>query len=130
MSQWTHVNGCIRIDGIPGYEPDVSSIMGRQAGWDDLLPSEGIPAGSEGSIRYQVLRVGTGCVLFTVPIWGDLRNFGASIAPEIDAWFTRIMTDLPVGSVRDAILRVDIEYGAQYVLVWQDGRVVRIELRA
>jgi len=62
MSQWTHVNAHIRIDGIEGVHKGFNL-------------DENIPCGSEGSLQYKIDKVGTGLVLYNVAIWGDLRDY-------------------------------------------------------
>lgn len=66
MSQWTHVSGCIRIDGLPE----------------------------------------------------DTK--------EIDDWFTRIVQSVPI--LRAAHLLIEVEYGARYMLIAEDGKVERVAL--
>lgn len=128
MSQWTHVSGCIRIDGMPslGLTVDLEKLLGRQRTWEDEHDAENIPKGSEGSIRWKEIRAGDGMVFYTVAIWGDLRDFGPAECEKIDAWFTRIVTT-PSVMFRDAVLHVSPEYHNSYILVLKseiiDGKI-------
>jgi len=82
MSIWTHVVGCIRIDGIPGLptkgpnSPEgVERILGPMSlygSWNDCCL---LPIGSEGSLQYRVVVYDKGLPWIAVPIWGDLRDY-------------------------------------------------------
>lgn len=134
MSQWTHVSGCIRIDGMPQIAGtnnpmhDYAAVLGRPSNDDYSLggehgPAENIPAGSEGSIQYHATKAGNGLVWQTVAVWGDLRDFGAEDTPEIDAWFARIVAS-PL-MLRAASLLVEVESGVRYMLIADDEKAVR-----
>ena len=118
MSQWTHVCGCIRYDHIMALlpEPDFPQILGHQFGYDDYDTTwSDIPYGSEGSIRYEVLKTkeGSSISVYTVPIWGDLRDFGEEGVENIRKWFDRVTAE-PL-NVRSAVLLVEVEFGKSYV---------------
>lgn len=138
MSQWTHVSGCIRVDGMPQIIPlsdpshDITGALGIPSS-NDWLPgrryreAKDIPGGSEGSIQYAITDAGNGLVWKTVAIWGDLRDFGIEDTPQIDAWFARIV-DSPL-MLRAAALLVEIEGNSSYLLLAEGkGTVRRIEL--
>ena len=111
MSTWTHVCGCIRIDGIPGLSPgwpeeSVREIIGitcafedNEAAWDKCS----VPCGCEGSLQYEVISAGEGMVLWTVPIWGDLREY--EDISEIKGWFEKIVYSSGL-IIRSAILEI------------------------
>jgi hypothetical protein len=141
MSQWTHVSGVIRVDGIPamGIVPNLESLLGSPSSDDYERPASNIPSGSEGSIQYRVLTVGKGLVFQTVAIWGDLRDFGESDSSEIDAWFEKIVGAARKENIRKSCLMlraahllVEVEGGIRYLLVLNednDDKIIqRIEL--
>lgn len=112
MSQWTHINGCIRIDGIPAIEDiskaDVKKVFGNTCDYDS--PDSqwhlcNVPCGSEGSLQYEILQVGDGMVLYTVPIWGDLRDYDDVEA--IKKWFDKITSSGLM--IRSAVLQIHVE---------------------
>ena len=127
MSQWTHVNGCIRIDGIPNIEDNVDiksirEILGitcRYNSPDKRWKECNVPCGSEGSIQYQIIPAGDGLVLWTVAIWGDLRDFGSKDVKKIRKWFKKITEESGL-SIRSAILEIRIEYGKTIVLRYKE----------
>lgn len=125
MSQWTHVNGCIRIDGIELDDDitspsrgDIEQILGKICGYGEMEDFEVCekcmtPCGSEGSLRYRALKIGKGAVLWTIPIWGDLRDY--QDIEEIKAWFTKIITSGV--TIRNAVIEIEIEYIRHIILV-------------
>ena len=127
MSQWTHVNGCIRIDGIPNIEDNVDiksirEILGitcRYNSPDKRWKECNVPCGSEGSIQYKIIPAGDGLVLWTVAIWGDLRDFGSKDVKKIRNWFKKITEESGL-SIRSAILEIRIEYGKTIVLRYKE----------
>lgn len=135
MSRWTHVSGCIRLDGMPQIMrmPDIEEILGTPSSnlfleheAEPYRTPQNIPSGSEGSIQYAVIDAGTGLVYKTVAVWGDLRDFGAEDASEIDLWFSRIVARWPI--IRAAHLLVEVEYGVRYLLVAEEKDVRRVQL--
>lgn len=136
MSQWTHVSGCIRVDGLPMMtnERQVRSLLGTPSSNPFLETGtyeEGsnIPGGSEGTMQYAITKAGDGMVLFTVAVWGDLRDFGEDDTKEIEAWFARVAAVSPQSGmmIRSAHLLVEVEYGVSFFLIASDGNVQRIE---
>jgi len=119
MSIWTHVAGCIRIDGFidqSGSEDGevtekINSSMGKIINFADKDYTTTIPCGSEGSLKYKWLRndhsgaTNIGQIL----IWGDLRDY--SNVDEIEKWLTEIVTNLDKNHfyLRDGIVSVDVE---------------------
>lgn len=121
MSQWTHINGCLRIDGLPmrGHNyTHVETILGKP--WmfgmplDEVIESS-LPSGSEGSIQYRILEVGTGLVWLTIPIWGDLRDVGESEIEKIVSWFRSVCLHSQLW-IRSGILEIDVE-GATFLTI-------------
>jgi hypothetical protein len=127
MSQWTHVNGCIRIDGIPNIEDNVDiksirEILGitcRYNSPDKRWKECNVPCGSEASIQYKIISAGHGLVLWTVAVWGDLRDFGSKDVKKIRKWFKKITEESGL-SIRSAILEIRIEYGKTIVLRYKE----------
>jgi len=127
MSQWTHVNGSIRIDGIPGIDDKVDiksirEILGVTCRWnspDKRWKDCNVPRGSEGSIQYQIIPAGGGFVLWTVAIWGDLRDFGKEDVKKIRKWFKKV-TEQSGLDIRSAILEVNVEYGKTTILRYKE----------
>ncbi len=124
MSVWTQINGCIRIDGIEVLDPSMNKkvleILGRTCSFED--PEEAwdactVPCGSEGSLQYKVLKVGGGLVLYTVPIWGDLRDYDDE--QEIIDWFNRVTVDNGL-MIRSAVLEYQIGNKAAQVLRYEN----------
>lgn len=107
MSQWTHVAGIIRLDGIGACMVMGSTEFKNRAVVEAVTKALGItydfnssiddcsqcnvPAGSEGSLRYRVLpnseedthSLSWGYAV----IWGDLRDFGMEDVQKIEDWF-------------------------------------------
>lgn len=125
MSIWTHVNGCIRIDGVPQLDlksdvQDVVDIMGNTCDWEDseeIWEKCTVPKGSEGSIQYKILKVGDGMVLWTIPIWGDLRDYDN--VKEIEDWFMGIIANPDVW-IRSAVLEIE---GGEYKVITYKNEV-------
>lgn len=110
MSVWTHVNGSIRIDGIPCFQPDIDEKIvkslgktcdyeSNRAAWDACS----VPCGSEGSIQYAINDAGDGLVYKTVAIWGDLRDYEDIGA--IEKWFRGICESGLM--IRQAVIQVE-----------------------
>lgn len=157
MSQWTHVSGTIRIDGIPNCNSfhsseeesnkqreldmaEIKEILGKpidyhdivEAGYEDIHTK--VPMGSEGSLRYSILpaeKEYTGMVLFTIVIWGDLRDY--SSMKNITDWvLTSVdkITEKLNFYVRDGVLKIDTEYHeAVYLIdfIYRDGTIHKIK---
>lgn len=132
MSQWTHVAGCIRYDWlqIPGVpEMDFDKVLGTPGDLDHMEDIRNIPAGSEGSIQYEVITNSNHSAIaaYNVVIWGDLRGFADGNVPDIKEWFGRAINATfkiwiagkqqemrPM--IRSAVLKIDVEYGPTYIL--------------
>lgn len=109
MSIWTHVVGCIRVDGLPSFGNKVSEledIIGPMCLWDSWNEASTLPKGSEGGLQYKVIEYGTGLPWVVIPIWGDLRNFEYEQIETIKKWWNELMPRL---DVRDAVLRIETE---------------------
>lgn len=135
MSQWSHVNGNIRIDCFGGTEENLDDLrkeiisllgeiktydhVGLFGKWHRECPKSHIPCGSEGSIAYEILKVERG---YNIAIWGDLRNYGKQeVEEEIYEWWGNIMKhkfSSRMALLRDAVLHIDIEYGEDIILLF------------
>ncbi len=117
MSQWTHVTGLIRIESLRGLTVTTESeedILRRRLGkpWSfEDQPVGGIPAGSEGSIQYDIVRTGSQYSLSWgyVVLHGDLRDYDDVHA--IAKWLHYALADLQVETmgVRDMAVSVNVE---------------------
>lgn len=110
MSQWTHVNGSIRVDGIPGMmqKPNLGIIKTWEDGnFDDAT----VPCGSEGSLQYRIYEVGNGLVWLNIQIWGDLRDYDNT--PEIIKWINKSFKGY---IIRSGIIEIDIEFKEKVLL--------------
>lgn len=122
MSQWTHVCGCIRVDAIRGLMGDTPSTLqkklGRIVGYEDEDYETTLPCGSEGSIRYDIIENPdeSAMAAFAIPIYGDLRDY--SNVDEIKKWFNDVCKS--IGLVRDAVISIDVEYGAQEIVRYKE----------
>ena len=155
MSQWTHFIGTIQYNG--NYD-DALKALGKPILWNDAKQLEygtpqykdyytnvwraafknfeagqGIPMGSEGSINWKFSDtsvenenvLGEGAL---IAIEGDLRDFGEN-DDEINrsiAWFEKACQQL---YARDAVLKIDVEFGPVLVIEWDGEKVRRTELR-
>ena len=110
MSQWTHVNCIIRLDGASGLLPDPDTR---------LLD---LPEGSEGGLNSHmwVNPYSSSMARYTLSVFGDLRDFGEKEAKELDEWFTKVC-GLKNNMIRNAVLEVRVEYGIHYTLCCQES---------
>ena len=130
MSQWTHVNGNIRFDYLPigkdkDFECEIKKVLGEIIDYDHVglfgedhpnCPTSHIPCGSEGGINYYIYKSSRG---YNIGVDGDLRDFGEDEVQSIFDWFEIIMKykfESPF-FVREAALYINIEYGADYLLI-------------
>ncbi len=112
MSIWTQVCGCIRIDGIPSIDPMIAErvidALGHTCSFDDgeaVWEACTVPCGSEGSLQYRIIPAGEGLVLYTVAVWGDLRDYDNEL--EIIDWFNDVTRDSGL-MIRSAVLEYQI----------------------
>jgi hypothetical protein len=122
MSLWTHFVGNIRVDGVPNYcgvsIEDIKSILGPISMFDDWEDSI-LPTGSEGSLEYRIIEYYTGIPWVTIPIWGDLRDFGSDDDIEsVKQWWSDTLKKL--AWVRDAVLLIEVEDGKTLTLTHRD----------
>jgi hypothetical protein len=116
MSIWTHVVGCVRVDGLPGIVPKctkeaIRETIGPMSLFDDWNDKSKLPSGSEGSLHYEIIEYDFGLPWIAIPFWGDLRDFDNP--DEIKKWWSELLPKL--GMIRDAVLRVEVEGGNSYI---------------
>lgn len=123
MSVWTHVVGCIRVDGVPSIHPDqdmhtVKKILGPVSTWKHPADTH-LPEGSEGSLQYEIIEYDEGLPWLAIPVWGDLRDFDD--AERIRRWFDLTIDEInKTFMVRDACLRIEVE-GMEPVVLGKSG---------
>lgn len=111
MSQWTHVNGSIRVDTIRRVMPDLDFVSLFKTCTFNSSPEEwaacNVPCGSEGSIQFNIWDNPDKAHLaaYTINFFGDLRDYDDE--KELVKWLQDTCREL--GIVRDAIMSVDIE---------------------
>lgn len=124
MSNWTHVAGIIRVDGIIGSSDmgnEIKRIIGKEVHFDssmdewndfDRNPKEYLPCGSEGTLRMTLWENPnkSSMAAYTVSIFGDLRDHDSPT--EIIKWFRDrvLMLDCISCGVRNACVVADNEY--------------------
>ena len=118
MSNWTHVAGIIRVDGMA--EQDFDKIIGKECLWGspseiwkdaEANPDKYLPMGSEGSLQKSIWEnPDKSCLAsYTISIFGDLRDHYST--SEIIEWFKSKCKEL---WVRNAVITVYNElYGTE-----------------
>jgi len=109
MSQWTHVAGIVRFDGLFNMgmpEPDLGFTCrfdSKEVDWDKC----NVPCGSEGSLDCKMWKNPDNGDLAarTAYIFGDLRDYDN--ADEIIEYFNRIVEGQ---IIRDACYVINVEY--------------------
>ncbi|GAI80691.1 unnamed protein product, partial [marine sediment metagenome] len=91
MSQWTHVAGLVRLDGIgmmKGWTPE-----DEKRELEKVLAASSLPFGSEGPLQYQVQIIFPQNQLCRghIALWGDLRDYGD--VKEIREWFKGLLSN-------------------------------------
>lgn len=119
MSTWTHVVGCIRIDGLPqfnrGGKATVEQLLGPICTFEKWNDESTLPRGSEGGLQYQIIEYDKGLPWLAIPIWGDLRDYDS--AEPIKKWWDETLAKFQI--VRDGILRVAVEGQEPVILVFK-----------
>ena len=114
MSQWTHVSGVIRLDGIDhnNFERNM-----------DRAFNSDIPWGSEGSLNYKAIYTGdigpgyASINIGLVTIWGDLRDKGIETSHEVLDWVQEALECLSNTMFPRAVnILVEIEFGPHYLI--------------
>jgi hypothetical protein len=119
MSAWTHVVGCIRVDGISFLGVSVQKleqVLGPICTFENWRDDSTLPRGSEGGLQYRVIEYDKGLPWVSIPIWGDLRDFDS--ADEIEKWWNETLPKL--GMIRDAVLHIQVEMQEPKILAWKN----------
>ena len=134
MSTWSHVCGCIRIDSFRFPEDEEKEIqkikdtLGKTVDYNSEDWDTDLPLGSEGSLNYEVIvNPERSCLAaYTVPIWGDLRDYDN--VSEIEEWFEKCCKT--VGIIRSAVLQVEVEGYGNVCLSWDfdNGAIKKVDL--
>ena len=124
MSQWTHINGSIRLDGLY-FDQAIDKIplaLGPTCTYDDCEDiwnaaiKFGTPCGGEGSMQHKFVPYGEGnhLALGQIMIWGDLRDKGEETVEEVFAWVNKIQNNLKdIGfHFRNCIIEIEVERGS------------------
>ena len=114
MSVWTHVNCSIRIDAVRINDSGKSKItelkkkLGKIIEWEDLstVPDNPIPNGTEGSLRYQIIKNTDRASLaaYLIIIWGDLRDYNDH--NEVLQYFKSVIEG---EMIRSLVFEIDVE---------------------
>lgn len=131
MSNWTHVAGVIRVDGLRCLddvlgEPNFDEIIGKECLWDsptevwddaDDNPDKYLPMGSEGSLQKSIWINPDKQSMdsYTISIFGDLRDHDN--VKEIIDWFKEKCKKL---WVRNAVITVENEWYDTETWTWTE----------
>jgi hypothetical protein len=130
MSNWTHVAGIIRVDGIRMddiEEIDFDEIIGKECiwgspkeVWKDAVenPNKYLPMGSEGSLQKSIWENPKKDCLdaYTISIFGDLRDHHST--SDIIEWFKEKCKLL---WVRNAVITVCNEWDGMETYTYEEG---------
>ena len=132
MSQWTHVAGLVRLDGIgvmKGWTPE-----DEKRELEKVLTASSLPFGSEGPLQYQVQIIFPQNQLCRghIVLWGDLRDYDD--VKEIRKWFEGLLSNFSFDYylpnqlpffVRAAVMSIDVEFsGRRILLTWNEKKLV------
>ena len=118
MSQWTHVNCSIRIDGLAGLMPvpDLGKTVGF--GHDERAWAEcDVPCGSEGSLQTSLSTSDDPHALarYVATIWGDLRDY------DNEDLIIKYLDRITKGQmVRSGIAVIDVERIGRTIVLFDD----------
>lgn len=131
MSNWTHVAGIIRVDGLRCLDdvlgdPNFDEIIGKECLWEspkeiwddaDDNPDKYLPMGSEGSLQKSIwINPDKDCMdSYTISIFGDLRDHDN--VKEIIDWFKEKCKKL---WVRNAVITVENEWYGTETWTWTE----------
>lgn len=125
MSQWTHINGAVRIDSLSNH---INIPLGEQFGYENYPKDpdqRNIPYGSEGSLRYSRVITGNNTSLnkVTYVFWGDLRDYD-----DVDELINYFKTRFSGHMIRSAIIEIDVESQEKVILRFNDNdwRIIKL----
>lgn len=129
MSQWAHINGSIRLDGLVfdkevlnKITPAIGQTCGHDSSDEQWKAAEdfGTPCGSEGSMQHKFVLYDTGnsLSLGQIMVWGDLRDKGEETAQEVFEWVKKIQTNLKKLGLcfRNCTIEVEVERGTAKII--------------
>ena len=136
MSIWTHVIGGIRLDSFAFKKTDESKlkkifIQSTFSNWNEKC---NMPCGSEGSIRYKIIKNDEESRLnkCQIALWGDLRDYDSDrIKKEFKIWLESVKNKLNKEGflIRQLILTAECEDGliTNYKLNEYNGKILEKE---
>lgn len=133
MSVWTHVIGGIRLDKFAFEQVDDSKLkkIFIQSTFHNWNKKCNMPCGSEGSIRYKIIRnEEESCLnVCQIAFWGDLRDYDSQrVKEEFKSWLESVKKKLNRARflIRQINLSVECEDGlvAIYGIDEYDGKIV------
>ena len=136
MSTWTHVIGGIRLDCFAFQKTDESKLkkIFIQSTFYNWNKKCNMPCGSEGSIRYKIIRnEDESCLnVCQIALWGDLRDYDSDrIKKEFKIWLESVKNKLNKEGflIRQLILTAECEDGliTTYRLNEYDGEILEQE---
>ena len=124
MSNWTHVAGIIRADGIRivGSDPNFDEIVGISRRFGDrekIIGATYMPGGSEGTLEKMVWvnPDKSSLAAYTISIFGDLRDHHSPQA--IIDWFKDLCKQF---MVRNACITVENEWNGTINWVYDPSK--------
>ena len=136
MSVWTHVIGGIRLDGFAFQKADESKLkkIFIQSTFYNFNEKCNMPCGSEGSIRYKIIKNDEESCLnkCQIALWGDLRDYDSDrIKKEFKIWLESVKKKLNKEGflIRQLLLTAECEDGliTTYRLNEYDGEILEQE---
>lgn len=136
MSTWTHVIGGIRLDSFAFQKTDENKlkkifIQSTFSNWNEKC---NMPCGSEGSVRYKIIKNDEESFLnkCQIALWGDLRDYDSErIKKEFKIWLESVKNKLNKEGflIRQLLLTAECEDGliTTYRLNEYDGEILELE---
>ena len=138
MSIWTHVIGGIRLDSFEFQKTDESKLkkIFIQSTFYNYNEKCNMPCGSEGSVRYKIIKNDEESCLnkCQIALWGDLRDYDSDrIKKEFNIWLESIKKKLSKEGflIRQLLLTAECEDGVItiYRLNGYDGEILEQEVQ-
>jgi hypothetical protein len=133
MSEWVHINGCIRVNALRNsfdetYIGTIRGIMGET--WSEDLEMRGDETHLPIGIVYEIHEnPDWNCnAAYAIPFWGDIPSIYAHRdAIEIKIWFSKVIKDFEAFSeipknygnlnIRNAVLQLYIEHTKEEIIL-------------
>lgn len=123
MSNWTHVNGSIRIESLPQNNDlileDIEKCFGKIIEYEDLVHYgwySKVPCGTEGSLKYDFIpneeenSMNAGVLV----IYGDLRDYTSQF--NVVDWIKQAVSMSEVWWVRSCAIKIDTDNKKSLIL--------------